>query len=95
MCDGNDNIEHLYILPSRWLFLPQFEKIGDAIYEIFQTASCTPMKFFAEENFDSWHPKTHGPHNYLLHFYLAALIQKCGWGKQYPFADFPNVSTRK
>ena len=36
MCDGNNKIEHLYILPSRWLFLLQFEKNSDAIYEIFK-----------------------------------------------------------
>ena len=26
---GNEHYEHLYILPSRWLYLLQFEKIGD------------------------------------------------------------------
>ena len=78
MCDGNDNIEHLYIIPSRWLYLLRFEEFSDEIYENFQNASCTPIKFFVEENFDSWHPKTHGPRNYLQSFYLAALIQKCG-----------------
>ena len=26
MCEGSDKIEHLYILPLRWLFLLQFEK---------------------------------------------------------------------
>ena len=44
----------------------------------FQNASCTPIKCFVEENLVSWHPKTHGPRNYLQSFYLAALIQKCG-----------------
>ena len=62
-CDGSNNIEQLYILPSRWLFLLKFDKIGDAIHELFQNASCTPMQFFVEENLDSWHPKTHGPRN--------------------------------
>ena len=94
MCDGNNNIYHLYILPSRWLFLLQFKEFSDAIYEIFQNARCMPMKFFVEENLDSWHPKTHGPRNYLQSFYLAALINKCG-GKQYPFAEYQNVCTRK
>ena len=28
--------------------------------------------------FDIWHPKIHGPRNYLQSFYLAALIPKCG-----------------
>ena len=78
MCDGNDDIEHLYILPSRWLYLLQFEEFSDEIYEKFQNASCTPIKCFVEENFDNWHPKTHGPRNSLQSFYLAALIQKCG-----------------
>ena len=75
-CDGNDNIEQLYILPSRWLFLPKFEKIGDAIHENFQHANCTPMQFFVEGNLVSWYPKTHGPRNYLQSFYLAALFHK-------------------
>ena len=77
-CNGSDNIEQLYILTSRWLFLPKFDKIGDAIHENFQNAGCTPIQFFVEENLDSWHPKTHGPRNYLQSFYLACLIHKCG-----------------
>ena len=36
--------------------------------------------FFVEENLDSWHPKTHGPRNYIQSFYLAALIHK--WEKK-------------
>ena len=43
--DGSDNIEQLYILPSRWLFLLKFDKIGDAIHGNFQNASCIPMQF--------------------------------------------------
>ena len=82
MCDGNDNIEHLYTLPSRWLFLIQFESFSDAIYEKFQNASCTPI-FFVEENLGSWHPKTHGPRIYLQIFYLVALIHKCREGNIY------------
>ena len=84
-CDGNDNIEQLYILPSRWLFLLKFDNFGDAIYENFQNASCTPMQFFVEENLVTWNPKTHGPCNYLQSFYLVALIHKCGGKNQ--FAD--------
>ena len=76
MCGGDDNMENLYILPSRWLYLLQFEDFSDKIYENFQNASYTPIKFSVGENFDSWHPKTHGPRNYLQSFYLAALIQK-------------------
>ena len=40
------------------VILLKFDKIGDAIHENFQNASCTPTQFFVEENLDSWHPKT-------------------------------------
>ena len=53
MCGGNNNIEQLYILPSRWLYLLQFEEFSDENFENFQNASCTPIKLFVEENFDS------------------------------------------
>ena len=82
-------------MPSRWLFLLQFDKIGDAIQEFSQNARCTPTKFFVEENLYSWHPKIHGLCNYLQSFYLSALIQKCGGKKHYPYAEFLNVSSRK
>ena len=78
MCGGDNNIGHLYILPSQWIALLKYEDFSDEIYDNFQNASCTPIKFFVEENFDSWHPKTHGPRIYLQSFYLAPLIQKCG-----------------
>ena len=65
-------------MPSRWLYLPKFENFGDTIHEKLQNSSCTPIKFFVEENLVSWHPKTHGPRNYLQSFYLATLIHKCG-----------------
>ena len=78
-------------MPSIWLFLLKFDKIGDAIHEIFRNASCTPMQFFVEENLDIWHPKTHGPRNYHQSFYLAALIHKCG-GKKNSFADIRNFT---
>ena len=45
-CDGIDNIEHLYILPSRWISLLKYDIIGDAIHEIFQNSIYTPIKFF-------------------------------------------------
>ena len=64
-------------MSSRWLFLLKFDNFGDAIHEIFQNASYTPIKFFVEENLVSWHPKTHGPRNYLQSFYLDAIIHKC------------------
>ena len=50
-----------------------------------------PMQFVFEENLDSWHPKTHGPRNYLQSFYLASLIHKCG-KKQYPFSEIRNFT---
>ena len=76
-CDGSDNIEHCYMLSSRWMSLLEYDIIGDAICENFQNACCTPIEFFVEENLGNWHPKTHGPRNYLQSFYLAALIHKC------------------
>ena len=42
---GHANYKHLYILPSRWLYLLQFEKIGEEIYENLQNAYCTPLEF--------------------------------------------------
>ena len=36
-CVGIDNIEHLYIFPSRWLFLLKYDIIGDAIHENVQS----------------------------------------------------------
>ena len=75
-CDGSDNIEHFYMLPSIWMSLLEYGIIGDAIREKFQNTCCTPIDFFVEENLVHWHPKTHGPRNYLQSFYLAALIHK-------------------
>ena len=74
---GYEHYEHLYILPSRWLCLIQFETIGEEIYEKLQNTYCTPLEFFVGKFFDNWDPEIHGPRNYLLSFYLAALIQKC------------------
>ena len=79
-------------MPSRWISLPKYDIIGDAIRENFQNASCTPIKFFIEENLGSWHPKTHGPRNYLQSFYLAALIHKCRKKNQYPYAEIRNFT---
>ena len=89
-CDGSNNIEQLYIFPSRWLFLLKYDKIGDTIHKKFQNASCMPIKCFVEENLVSWNPKTHGPSNYLQSFYLAALIHKCG--KKNPYAEIRNFT---
>ena len=78
MCGGDDNIEHIYILPSIWLYSLQFEEFSDEKFENIQNANCTPIKVFFEENSDSWHPKTHGPRNVIQSFYLTDIIQKCG-----------------
>ena len=91
-CDGIGTFEHLYILPSRWISLLKYEIIGDTIQEKFQNAIGTPIKFFVEENLVSWHPKTHGPRNYLQSFYLAALIHKCRGKNQYPYAEIRNFT---
>ena len=77
MCGGSDNIEHCYMLPSIWMDRLEYDIIGDKIRENFQNACCTPIEFFVEENLGKWHPRTHGPRNYLQSFYLAALIHKC------------------
>ena len=45
-----------------------------------------------EENLGNWHPKTHGPRNYLQSFYLAVLIHKFRGKNQYPYADIRNFS---
>ena len=94
-CCGDTNYEHLYLLPSKWIDLLKYQNIGDEISENLQNACCMPLVFFVEENFDNWHPKIHGPRNYLQSFYLATLIQKCGGKKHYPFAEFRNVILRK
>ena len=76
-CD-NEHYEHLYVFPSRWLCLLQFETIGEEIYENLQNAYCTPLEFFVENCFEIWDPEIHVPRNYLQSFYLADLIQKYG-----------------
>ena len=90
-CYGSDNIEQLFVLPSRWLFLLKYDKIGDAIHEIFQNASCTPIQFFVEANLDNWHPKTHGPCNYLQSFIWMLSFINVG-KKKYPFAEIRNFT---
>ena len=49
-CGGRNNIEQLYMLPSRWIDLLEFEIIGDKIRAKFENACCTPIEFFVEEN---------------------------------------------
>ena len=83
---GYEYYEHLYILPSIWLYLPQFEKTGEEIYEHLKTSYCTPLEFFVVKIFNIWDPEIHGPRNYLQRFYLAALIKKCGGKNHYPFS---------
>ena len=36
MCGSSNNIEHCYMLPSRWMSLLEYDIIGDAIREIFK-----------------------------------------------------------
>ena len=86
-CDGIGTFEHLYILPSIWISLLKYDIIGDAIHSNFLNACCTPIIVFVDEHLGSWHPKTHGPRNYLQSFYLAALIHKCREKNQYPYAE--------
>ena len=83
---GNEHYEHLYILPSRWLFLLQFEIIGEEIYENLQNAYCTPLEFFVEENFDIWDPTIHS-HRHYLHSLSWMLSFKNAGKKHYPFAE--------
>ena len=45
---------------------------------------------FVEKNLGNWHPKTHGPRNYLQSFYLAALIHKCR--EKNPYAEIRNFT---
>ena len=44
MCDGNNNIGHLYILPSRWLYLLQFEEFSEEIYKNFKMLAVRQLK---------------------------------------------------
>ena len=75
--------------------LLEYDIIGDAIRENFQNSCCTPIEFFVEEKIGNWHPRTHGPRNYLQSFYLAALIHKCREIKQYPYAEIRNFIGNK
>ena len=75
------------MLPSRWKYLLEYDIIGDKICANFQNTCCTPIEFLVEENLGNWNPRTHGPHNYLQSFYLAALIQKFRGKNQYPYAE--------
>ena len=76
------------------MVLLQYDIIGDKIHANFQNACCTPIEFFVEENARNWHPRTHGPRNYLQSFYLAALIHKCR-EKKYPYAEIRNFIGNK
>ena len=48
-CGGDENLEHLYILPSKLIDLLKYESISDEIYENLQNASCKPVQFFVGE----------------------------------------------
>ena len=60
------------------------------IVQNFYNAYSTPKSFFVEKDFDSWDPKIRGPCNYLLSFYVAALIDICSTTKHYSLAMFQN-----
>ena len=93
MCNGNKNIEHLYILPSRWLYLLQFEEFSDKIYENFQNASCTPINVFVKEIFTVGTPK---PTVLVIIFRVFIwLLSFKNAKKKYSYADLRNVSTSK
>ena len=68
----------IYIFSSKWIDLLKYESITDKFYENLQKGGCTPIKFFVEENFDNWHPKTHGPHNYLQSFIWLISFKNAG-----------------
>ena len=55
---GYEHYEQLYILPSRWLSLLQFEKIGEEIYKILQDAYCTPLEFLLRKTLTFGIPKS-------------------------------------
>ena len=86
---GNEQYEHLYILPSIWLCLLQFETIGEEIHENLQNLYCMPIDFFVEKSFEIWYPEIHGPPNYLQIF-IWLLSFKNAKKKHYPFADIRN-----
>ena len=67
------------MLPSRWMDLLEYDITENKIRANFQNACCTPIEFFVEKNLGHWHPRTHGPRNYLQSFFLAALNV---WSKQ-------------
>ena len=58
-----------YIYLNLTILVTQFMNI----FKMLAVRQC----IFFEENLVSWHPKTHGPRNYLQSFYLASLIHKC------------------
>ena len=95
MCGGDDNIEHLYILPSRWLYLLQFEDLSDEFYEKIQNASCTPIKFLLKNISTVGIPKPTVLVIIFRVFIWLLSFKNVGKKKQYPFAEFRNVSTRK
>ena len=44
---------------------------------MFRMLAVRQYSFFVGGNLGNWHPRTHGPRNYIQSFYLAALIHKC------------------
>ena len=54
-CGCDENLEHLYILPSQWIYLLKYESISDKIYENLQNANC--RNFLQQKHLlaYSWH----------------------------------------
>ena len=94
MCGGDENLEHLYILPSQWIDLLKYENICDEIYENLQNACCTPLKVLLREISTIGILK---PTVLIIIFrvFIWLLSFKNVGKKQYSFAEFRNVSTRK
>ena len=68
--------EHLFMLPINWLNHCEVPDVNVETLQNFYNAYCTPKSFFAENYFNSWDPKIHGPCYNLHSFYVADLIDK-------------------
>ena len=94
-CGGDENLEHLYILPSQWIDLLKYESISDKVYENLQNASYTPIKFFVRKISTVGIPKPTVLVIIFRFFIWLLSFKNSRGGKQYPFAYFRNVSSRK
>ena len=55
---------YTYCLQDVYFYL-NLTKLVTQFMNIFKMLAVSQYSFFVEENLDSWHPKTHGPRNYL------------------------------